>query len=244
MHTRYLYIVLLVSCAAISAQALPVHGFVEDKETKEAIYHAGLTNKRTKAFTYTDSKGAFSIDATIGDTLLFSHPAYTFQPFVIRSSNDQWVYMDKVKHELEEVEILSDMAKFQKDSADRHIIYRKTIADAGFHPKIYGLGASGLFTSLAFKLSGKEKRNKRFLKTLLADEQARFTNIRYGTKLVMSLTGLDSANALQFVVTHPIPYDYVRTASDLEIKAWVREQYRQSLHPRNDTPIINNNKQR
>jgi hypothetical protein len=38
--------------------------------------------------------------------------------------------------------------------------------------------------------------------------------------------GIDDSAALAFVDSHPVPYDFVRTASDLELKMWIREEYR------------------
>ncbi|WP_276132062.1 hypothetical protein [Polluticoccus soli] len=136
--------------------------------------------------------------------------------------------------ELKEVEVLTDMAKFKKDSALKRTIYRKALKDAATHaePQLFGtpgqvgISLDGGVSAFAMWVSGKKKKLKKFSAMLAADERQRFTSIRYNAEVVGRIMGIDDNSALAFVDSHPIPYDFVRAASDLEIKMWIRNEYR------------------
>lgn len=206
-------------------------GAVFDADTKNPVSYVTVSNKRTKASAFTDVRGQFNMDMRAGDTLLFAHPGYTFSQKVITGTIMRtWHYIEQKKIALDEVEILSDMAKFQRDSAERRVVYRKVLNDAGHAPGANfsnGVGVDGLFTSLAYWISGKGKRNKNFVKTMLRNEETKYITIRYSVLLVRQQTGLTEEDAIKFIQENPMPYDYARTATDLEMKMWVREKYRE-----------------
>lgn len=221
----------MVASGTSLGYAQTIEGTVYDKESREPLPYTTISNKRTKQVTYSDLSGNFNISGSFGDTLYLSHPGYVFGFKVINSGiTNQWLYIEKQRHELEEVEILSDMARFKKDSAEKHTIYRKTIGDAAQTPSIgfnNGIVMDGLFTSLAFWISGKGKKNKKFTETLIFHEQNRFIGMKYNPLLVSEQTNLNEEEAQQFMMEYPMPYDYARTASELEIKMWIRNNYKE-----------------
>jgi hypothetical protein len=226
----HISLIIIFLCFGNSLWAQVLSGAVFDNDSKDPVSFVSVTNKRNRASAYSDIQGKFKIEAKFGDTLLFAHPAYIFsQKVVTNLSVNDWHYMEKRKYALDEVEILSDMAKFKKDSADKHTIYRKTLRHAEHKPGASfnnGVAVDGLFTSLAFWISGKGKKNRNFRKMLLESEYNRFTSVRYNVLLVRQQTGLNEEDAMQFIVDNPMPYDYVRAASDLEIKMWIRNNYK------------------
>lgn len=113
------------------------------------------------------------------------------------------------------------------------VIYHKVLGDVAMKPKIHlGVGTTpgiimdGGISKLARIISGREKREKKFVKDFIDDQQYRFTSLRYTPSLVEQMTGLTGDTVAFFMASNPIPYDYARTASDLEIKMWIRTQYR------------------
>jgi hypothetical protein len=226
------HIVFMVIIMGLHVNALgqALSGTIIDKDSKELLPNISITNKRTKQSVRSGATGIFNINALLGDTLLLSHPAYKFSAKVVSMIMTREIfYIEKIRHELEEVEVLSDMAKYKKDSANKYIFYRKTLKDAGSAPSMNlrnGIGVDGLFSELALKISGKKKKARKFSAMLERDEKTKFTNVRYNPKLVMSQTGLSEDDAINFIMQNPIPYDYVRAASDVEIQMWVRETYK------------------
>lgn len=244
MPHLYRYIICFIATCMPGMYALSqtVSGTVFDNDSKAAIQYVTLTNKRTGASTSTDVLGHFIIGALPGDTVFFAHPAFQFSPRVMGTqTKDVDIFIEKRRYQLREVEILSDMAKYKKDSAEKFTIYRKTLQDANHKTTLNfnnGIGATGLFSALALKVSGKEKRSRKFQEMLIADEQRKFIELRYNKPLVISLTGLSDSESEAFIEHYSIPYDFVRSASDLEIKMWIRNNYKkwqQIPHPAIDS---------
>jgi hypothetical protein len=67
---------------------------------------------------------------------------------------------------------------------------------------------------------------KAFQERFKAGENQLFTDTRYNAAAVTALTGLEGASLSAFMNACPIPYDFVRTATDLEVKMWIRYNYR------------------
>lgn len=136
------------------------------------------------------------------------------------------------QYEIGEVTVRTKYHQFQVDSADRMIIYHKVLKDVADQSRMdmsvssNGVGMGGLVTKLARIISGQQKREKAFVKDLVEDQQYRFISLRYTPQLVETLTGLSGDTASLFMVQNPMPYDYARAASDLEVKMWIRTQYR------------------
>lgn len=231
MSTRFLYILCLLFIA-LPVRAQLITGTITDRQERTAIDMVLVTNKRTKADSRTNTYGRFQIQGLVGDTLLISHPAYSFRTFIVNAT-DVRISMSANVHKLEEVEVISGMTKFQRDSATRQAIYHKTLKDAQHKTKLSlsnGLALDGIFTSLAYKASGKGKRNKAFAKQLEEDNKMRFTQARYSKELVANLTPLRGDSIALFIEQNPIPYDFVRSAKDIELKMWVRQRYKNWIH--------------
>lgn len=231
MSTRFLYILCLLFIA-LPVRAQLITGTITDRQERTAIDMVLVTNKRTKADSRTNTYGRFQIQGLVGDTLLISHPAYSFRTFIVNAT-DVRISMSANVHKLEEVEVISGMTKFQRDSATRQAIYHKTLKDAQHKTKLSlsnGLALDGIFTSLAYKASGKGKRNKAFAKQLEEDNKMRFTQARYSKELVANLTPLRGDSIALFIEQNPIRYDFVRSAKDIELKMWVRQRYKNWIH--------------
>ncbi len=137
------------------------------------------------------------------------------------------------QYELGEVLVRPKYHQFQIDSAARMVIYHKVLGDVAMKPRVTisggtsaGLSMEGGISKLARIISGREKREKAFVRDFIDDQQYRFISLRYTPQLVEAMTGLAGDTASLFMAQNPMPYDYARTASDLEVKMWIRTQYR------------------
>lgn len=46
-------------------------------------------------------------------------------------------------------------------------------------------------------------------------------------EVVHSLTGLSGEDAGRFMNANPMPYEFARAATELELRAWIRDKFRQ-----------------
>lgn len=157
--------------------------------------------------------------------LLLGFPALSVRAQTLGDTSKQY--------ELNEVLVRPKYHQFQFDSAERVVIYHKVLGDVAMKPRITisggtsaGLTMEGGISKLARIISGREKREKKFVQDFIADQQYRFISLRYTPQIVEAMTGLSCDTASLFMAQNPMPYDYARAASDLEVKMWIRTQYR------------------
>jgi len=219
---------------------------VLDESNLHPVAQAEVANKRSKNIQRTDEKGNVNIDGEIGDTLFLHHDDYSFKKIIITSKNET-VYLIPLNkiNVLEEVEVKSDLAKFKKDSMDNAQIYRKMRTDINRSITIIigfpGVSLNGGVSRFARWISGRQKREKRLYKMMINDEQQKFTALRYNNKTVKDLLKINDSLVQIFIRENPIPNDFARSASDLELKVWIREQYKKwkSYSPISQTPTDN-----
>lgn len=141
--------------------------------------------------------------------------------------------------ELGEVEVTSEMARFKRDSALNHQLYRKELGYARSKAKRkllvrtgeVGASYDGLISEAALGLSGKKKKYRKFAASLEANEQEAFVRARYNAGLVKYITGLDDSSCHDLIARHPMSYDFARSASELELRSWIMQQYKKDRKP-------------
>lgn len=221
---------LLFNTAAL-AQTL--EGTVYDKESNKPVSGVSVINKHTGSVTFSSAYGHYNIAAQPGDTIAFRHAAYSPEQEVMSvasTTRSRSLFMSPRVYTLKETTV-SSRTKYQQDSASRHELYahelNKTIVPK---PKYTGLGCAGCIGWLVDKITGNSKKPKEFRNQFAADDQSRFIDSRYTPELVARLTGISEPDSLAaFINRYPMAYDFARSASELELKAWIREQYKQFL---------------
>ena len=228
MIRYFTIIILLLIHSGAFAQLL--EGTTIDTDHKTAISGISVYNTHSGNAVYSDSNGRFAIGAATGDTLLFRHTAYQTLTYVMpyaMGNTYKTILMASIAYQLKEATI-NGRTKYQQDSAALHALYspelNKVLVPT---PHYTGFGCSGCFGWLADKITGNSKKPKRFKKQFAADDQARFIDSRYNPELVTALTGIQDVDSIAaFMKKYPLEYDFARSASDLEIKAWIRSNYR------------------
>jgi len=236
---RLYHLLLILLCALpFRGVAQQFRGRVYDASTSVPLGNVLVTNTRSGAMWVSDSSGGLAFTAYPGDVVSFTHPTYKGDRVKIVSYGDVIsIGLDRAPIELAGVEVLSPMMRYKRDSAFNRQFYHKQLGYA--HSQIgldnisaspgagVGVGVGGIFSELALIASGKKKQYRRFEKEMLFLEGLRFSDIRYTPSLVAAQTGLDDSAAYAFIAQHPISPDFLRVASELELKMWVREQYRE-----------------
>jgi hypothetical protein len=94
---------------------------------------------------------------------------------------------------------------------------------------LYGFAVTYV-KELGRSISGKKKRDKRFVENFRRTEMAKYISIRYNPDLVMSATPMDRDSSLTFINQHPIKLDFLENATQLELKMWVRSRYKRWIN--------------
>lgn len=233
-----IFIILLFSVFSVHAQILK--GIVVDGADSKPLSPVTVINLSTQQSTYTDEHGNYMIEAKNGDQIAFSYVGYhTVQkatPPAIGVA-EMRVEMLQQNFELKEY-VLHDYTPYQKDSIAMRETYNKELNTSAIKPKVgmnNGLEVDGLIGSAVQKISRGYKKNKKFKEEFIKQEQDLFIDTRYTPTLVNSLTGFTGDTLAFFINTYPMDYGFARTASDLEIKMWIRYNYKEYIREGKDT---------
>ncbi len=221
MNRIILLIMLLITSQDGIAQVLK--GVVLDGVTGEPLKTVNIYNATRHQYAYSDEEGNFSLTAFKGDLITFSSIGYRSQQKTVPSSMgvaEMHIDLFPLSYELDEVEFRPLYTPYQLDSMERKDIYQRPLA----RQKVRSIMSP--VTLLADKLSRKSKQIYKFQKTFHYWEDLKFIESRYTPALVESMTPLRGDTVAAFMNAHPLPVDFARVASDLELKMWIREQYR------------------
>lgn len=133
------------------------------------------------------------------------------------------VRLDAISYQLQEIILTPDYTPYQRDSIERRQTYKTALGVT--HAQAF----NSPFSYVAEKFSRKSKRVFRFQKNFYNWEQQKFINTRYTPELVSEMTGASRDTVGYFMGANPMPYDYARTATELELKMWIRYHYKQWL---------------
>ena len=229
---RLILSILCFVSLGYNLRAQTTEGVILDKESLNPIYGVSIINTHNGSIVVSDTDGHFAIRAEGGDTLIFRHTSYlTAEEVAVFSLSAQYrtVLLLPMVHKLGETTVVGQ-TKYQKDSSARHEFFqhemnRQIVPPA---PKFTGLGCAGCFGWLADKITGNSKKPRRFRKNFASEDEQKFIDSRYTMALVMQLTALtDTEATAAFMNAYPMEYAYARTASDLEMKAWIRTNFKE-----------------
>lgn len=202
-----------------------LQGVVTDKTTGKPIFPGTVVNVRTQQASLTDAAGFYTITAMQGDIIAFTCIGYKTvekvkPPSVIIATLN--VSMERTEYELDEVILRPGaLTQYQFDSIQRAEIYKTPLQRKPPSPLMSPVSA------LAEKFSKKAQRIYQFQEDFVVAEQQKFIDTRYNPTMVSAITGLTGDSVAYFIYAYPMPYDFARTASALEIKMWVRDNYKQ-----------------
>ncbi len=173
---------------------------------------------------YTNESGYYTIAARPGNQLTFSYVGYNTvikaTPGAILVGTLDLV-MSQAEYQLPEYRLRqSNKTQYQLDSAERKSIYHSELE------RKHASGVSSPFSAIAEKFNKKAKRTFRFQNEYNDREAQRFIDTRYTPELVGTVTRLTGDSIGHFMYAYPMPYDFARSASLLELKMWIRSNYK------------------
>lgn len=237
MRTVFQLFILLFFCFAATAQQL--QGVVMDKLTGYTLQDVTVYNKTKALLTRTGESGTFSIEAAKGDTLEVSLVGYFSQTIFMNSGTNLYrrVVLPRKVISLDTVNV-SGLTDYQRDSLERRAVFGKKADEkpAKFklqkrHPLYGGAGEGTMrfdapLSSLIQKKTKRYKRLKAFQDSYWQNENQFFIDNRYNRDTVALLTGLRDDSLTLFINSHPMPVDFARAATALEIKMWIKYNYK------------------
>lgn len=208
-------------------------GIIIDRYDKAPISNVIIRNMRTNELVFSNNMGGFTIKAKDEDSILFvSQSYYPFQMMYLSNrKKDQPIVLERKLFSILEVEIRPDWTAYQKDSIERREIYQGTLDEEKTTSVLSPV------TTIANRISRKARKKWQFQENYKKWEQEKFTEARYSEELVASLTKLEGDSLAFFMNAYPIPYDYARIASDMEIKMWILNNFREWEKKSKENPV-------
>lgn len=202
---------------------------------------------RSRFHTLSDKDGHYEINVGIGDSVQFVLLGFTSK-IVIYSGENQgwfsWIGMKPQNFVIDTVVVHKGLTKYQKDSSERREIYGRKVDERPAKFRLsrtdpnYKGGGRGMVNfdaplSAPFqRISRKNKQLKQFQEQYKLNEEQLFIYSRYNPDSVTALTGLQNDSLYQFMQACPMSYSFARAASTLEIKMWIRHNYKEWIkHP-------------
>lgn len=194
-----------------------------------------VTNLVTRESVLSDENGHYSIPAREGEYIAFSFISYKAQqkkmPFSFGTA-EMDIRLQSTSILLDEATI-SSFTKYQKDSLLRKQNFSRPLAaqHASFMSPV---------SAFAELFSKKSKQTFAFQEQFHKTETQLFIDSRYTEELVQMLTNLHGDTLAHFINSYPMPYDYARTATDLELKMWIRDHYKEYMSRQSyrDIPVV------
>lgn len=230
---RYFILLLLLPCLPAFAQS--VQGRVTDGATGLPLVAVSVINVRTQQAATTNEYGLYAIDATEGDKVAFTYVGYKtverVRPAGLNIANIN-VTMEPSSTQLKEFVLKGDRrTQYQIDSAERTVVYRTPLNRKPPSP------FNSPVSAIAELFSKKARMAYEFQETFANDEMNRFIDTRYTKEIVKKLTGIADDSIGFFMYEYPMPYDFARNATDLEVKMWIRDSYKAWIKGGRITPF-------
>ena len=222
MNKILFLVFILVGLQMQSHAQVIVNGIVYDSTTKAPIFSATIENMTTHQGSFSNVKGEFRIEASLGDYIVFTHVGYARRVISIKVTDnisELKVYMSTKATSLKEVTIKLGPTEYQLDSAKRASLYDRAF-DYQQQKSVFSP-----ISSVYQKFSKKYKNLRKFQDQIVDMEQEKFIDNRYKPELVNSLTKLEDEELASFMNQYPMEYDYARVASELEIKMWIKYNF-------------------
>jgi hypothetical protein len=228
---RFLLLILCSLCCSLTAGAQigltspgVLKGQIVDAVSGEPLTAVTVINAATQQSAFTDASGTFVIRAAAGQRIIFSYLGYKTQELKAPEGyTSQRIELARQSYQMNEYIVRPKYTPYQADSIQRHSTYQRALA----RKKGGSLGSP--VTLLAEKLSKRSKQIFRFQQEFNYWEDQRYIDTRYTPELVGALTRLEGDTLASFMNAYPMPHDYARAASELELKMWIRTNYREWL---------------
>ncbi|MDP9080429.1 MAG: hypothetical protein M3O71_23650 [Bacteroidota bacterium] len=220
----FIILMLCLGCLlrANAQETFMVRGVISRSVSVVRIAQVQITNLRSRDMGMSDQLGWFSINAAVGDTLLFSKLNFTDQRVVITAKGDIPVYMQPVIL-LDQVTIKGQTKKQELNEVMGD--YRKQGIYYNGKPPVLSFLSSPL-TGL-YELFGKGPGQARRF-AAYSKEELKYAEVRrrYNLAMVMRVTNTtDTALAKEFMDYYTPSYEDLKEWNDYELVKQVKKSF-------------------
>lgn len=219
--------------ANVYAQDKKVEGIVFDKGANDRIAKVNVRNIDNGQAVYNNLKGEFSINAAIGDRLVFSKEGYFSDTVKIIDKKSLAVNLKTTGIQLQEVRINDKLINPEKWMAATRRDYTRLYGPSS-NPDLlttspYGMGA-GIGIDALYNALSRSGRNAEKLKEVIErDYHQNVIDYRFNRTFVSNVTGLKDDQLTDFMQKYRPGYYLVTTASDYEFVKYVRNSYKRYM---------------
>lgn len=224
----FISLFLMLGYAGLSyAQKKPVQGFVIDKDSKQRLAKVYIYNSRLDEGLYNNTKGEFSTQVMVGDTLFAALQGYAVDTLVYKGQNSFYFQLQPLFIRLKEVSIVG-----RTISPDE--LYEKTRkeykyqTDRGSSKDLLnlGMGGVGLGIDAIYNLLSKRGKNARHLQSILErDYKEQIIDYRFKADYVKQVLGINDTELQDFMQQYRPSYTFVLNASEYAFIVYMRNSY-------------------
>lgn len=227
LDKAFYVIALLWAFLGQKAYCQELRGWVTDIETNEPLPAVSVVNVTGKQATMANESGFYSLSAHKGDSIVFSFVGYESLALVILGDGDEFrrVGLKRKYLSLDAIEIKAGLSPYQVDSLRRLRTYGQALSMERASGSVLG-AVQHPISALAEQLNRRSKQRRKFQDNYYKWEEEHYLDTKYSPKMVAELTGLTGDTLATFMNEYPLEPDFARKATELELKMWVRYNYR------------------
>ena len=205
-----------------------VSGTVYDSTKLYSV--SGVQVKSTGgAFSYTDSMGIYHIQVTDKDSISFFYankPTLKFPVNTITNYNEFDISLRvRVKEKYKPLKEIVIFSNYKRDSAENRLAYSKIFNyDKPGIRSTYTPGSSAGFDLDELINIFRFRRNKQhlqFQKRLIEQEENRYVDYRFSTKLLKRVTGLTDTMLDKYKIEYRPSYEFITSVSEVEFYEYI-----------------------
>lgn len=212
----------------VQAQEKQIQGIVFDKGTNERIARVFLSNLRTKANTYNNIKGEFTITVQLNDVLVFSKTGYFNDTVKITAFQSVPVYLRRSSIALREVTIKDTVLSAEKQLEATKREFNKAYGALANKDLLTtaGINGAGIGIDAIWNMLSRSGRNATKLRGIIQrDYQAKVVDNRFNTFIVGRITGLKGELLNSFMYRYRPDYYQVLLMSDYDFISYIKSCY-------------------
>lgn len=213
---------------------ITIKGTVVDSATGKTMANVRIQNLNTREGVSSNGNGSFEWKDKVGEYLVFSYIGYRNLVIQVKPEMDQTEQRFVMRYkpiQLKEVRVGPGPTEYQKDS-----MYRANMYEDAFTYQQKKSVMSPVST-LYDAFSKKQKAFRHFHEQIIDLEKQKFIDTKYSKELVMTLTKSNEDDAMDFMKAYPMEFEYARTASELEIKMWIKFYYQEYQKGKTSKPL-------
>jgi hypothetical protein len=222
------FLFLLTICATqLSAQQKPVQGFVVDQDTKQRLAKVYVYNSHSDEGFYNNTKGEFSTQAMVGDTLFAALQGYAVDTLVYKGQSTIFFQLKLLSIRLKEVAIIGSSLT-PREKYERTRKEYKYATDRGSSKDLLNIGQSGagLGIDAIYNLLSRKGKNARHLQSILEkDYKEQIIDFKFRPEYVKEVLGIGGFELQDFMQQYRPSYDFVLMASDYAFIIYLRNSY-------------------